>query len=189
MSEAIYFSDKAIKALKPEPKRYVIRELNGKGFAIRVSTSGTKTFVFIYQFQGKRRQMSLGEYPHTSLADAHEAHFKARTLLKKERVDPALVDKNAQTGEGVTVRAMAEEFLAHHPQDWAPAPYPASAGFLLPKPHRAMRFQMKRPRQGKLDEGAGGYSSLEISTSDLNTFRASYQRSRRRDFSQTSRRR
>ena len=51
------------------------------GFAIRISPKGQKTWLFIYDFEGKRRRMTLGQYPQISLKDAHQRHLKARSKL------------------------------------------------------------------------------------------------------------
>ena len=61
------FTDKYIKNLKPRAVRYDLREGNGQGFVIRVSTSGQKTWAFIYQYEHKKRRLTLGRYPEISL--------------------------------------------------------------------------------------------------------------------------
>jgi integrase len=77
------FTDKYIASLKPGEKQFVKRE--GKGFAIRVLPTGVKTWLFIYTFDGKRRQMNLGSYPDKSLADAHAAHAAAFSILNDKQ--------------------------------------------------------------------------------------------------------
>ena len=42
----------------------------GRGVALRVSPNGTKTWAYRYKQFGKRRRVTLGEYPVMSLADA-----------------------------------------------------------------------------------------------------------------------
>lgn len=64
------FTDRYIKSLKPESKIYQVRE--GRGFAIRVLTSGVKSWYYVDAVDGKRRQMCLGNYPDVSLEEAHE---------------------------------------------------------------------------------------------------------------------
>ena len=41
-----------------------------RGFGIRVSHGGTKSFVLLYRFNGRPRRMTLGRYPTLSLSDA-----------------------------------------------------------------------------------------------------------------------
>ncbi len=64
-------TDRSIHALKPRLERYEAWEDNGKGFGLRVGTSGKKTFVYVYRHGGRARRMTLGTYPYTTLAGAH----------------------------------------------------------------------------------------------------------------------
>jgi len=73
------FTDKYIANLKPNSKQYVEREK--RGFAVRVLPSGQKTFLFIYTFDGMRRQLNLGSYPEKSLANARADHASAYAML------------------------------------------------------------------------------------------------------------
>lgn len=79
------FTAKSIDALKPRESEYVRRERDG--FLIRVYPSGRKSWLFIYDFAGRRRKMTLAHYPETSLADARKLHTKARTALD-QGIDP-----------------------------------------------------------------------------------------------------
>ena len=73
------FTDRYLKSLKPKEKQYYVREQ--RGFALRVLPSGVKTFLYIYTINGTRRQLNLGNYPHVSLADAHEKYLAVAKLL------------------------------------------------------------------------------------------------------------
>jgi integrase len=79
------FTDKFIANLKPEEKQYVKRE--GNGFAVRVLSSGQKTWLYIYTFDGIRRQMNLGSYPEKGLADARRDHAEAFAALN-DKMNP-----------------------------------------------------------------------------------------------------
>ena len=79
------FTDQFIKNLKPEAEMYQVRE--SRGFAIRVLPSGVKTWYYVYDIGGKRRQMSLGNYPDKSLETAHEDYRKALESVKAG-IDP-----------------------------------------------------------------------------------------------------
>lgn len=78
-------TDLALKALKPRAKRYV--QWFDQGLGVRVSPKGTKTFIYWYSFESRKRLMTLGEYPSMSVADALAQHSEARTHAKK-RIDP-----------------------------------------------------------------------------------------------------
>jgi len=80
-------TDLTIQKLKPKEKRYEISD--GKGLYIRVMPTGTKTWVFRYQYDGKARRMTLGAYPGISLARAHERHSTALMDLQRG-IDPGV---------------------------------------------------------------------------------------------------
>ena len=86
------FTDKGIKALKPDYKRYEVSEVNGLGLNLRVSPSGIKSWVYIFSFSNgikrRTRVLTLGIYPDLSLTEAREAHSIARSLRRKG-IDPA----------------------------------------------------------------------------------------------------
>lgn len=73
------FTDKLVQSLKPGEVEYFVRE--GHGFTIRVYPNGSKTFLYIYTLNGKRRRISLGNYPHVSLAEAREKYLAAAQLV------------------------------------------------------------------------------------------------------------
>ena len=65
-----------IRGLKPQAKEILIREPGG--FVLKVSPKGTKTFLIIYDFQGRRRKLTLGKYPSVTLAEARKRFKQAR---------------------------------------------------------------------------------------------------------------
>lgn len=117
------FTDRTIGALKRKANRYEIWEAGRKGFGVRVSTEGRKTFIYLYRYQGKARRMSIGVYPQMSLADAHVAHANAKKQLEKG-VDPGAVahtakleDKRAPTIEAVAAEYI-ERYAKPHKRSW-----------------------------------------------------------------------
>ena len=73
------FTDTFIRNLKSTEKKYYKRE--DDGFTIRVLPTGVKTFLFVYTFDGRRREMNLGIYPTKSLADARASYSAAYSVL------------------------------------------------------------------------------------------------------------
>lgn len=69
----------------------------------------------MFRFNGKRREMSMGEYPHVTLAQARRKAFEARDQVKAG-IDPLEARKGAGgvTGEigGVTFKKFADDYLA-----------------------------------------------------------------------------
>lgn len=113
------FTDRFIKSAKPKEnqvKPYDIREGSGQGFAITIFPSGEKSFIYIYHFGGRKRRMTLGKYPHMSLADAKKEHRSALKILESGK-DPAIERKNARLEErnSDTVQTLIEEYI----EEWA----------------------------------------------------------------------
>lgn len=75
------FTDKMIQGLKGQDKKYYVREV--RGFTIQVMPTGIKTFVYIYQLEGKKHYKVLGTYPTMTLAEAREAYGEAYRKVKK----------------------------------------------------------------------------------------------------------
>ena len=79
------FTDKSITAAKPKNVKYYLRE--GRGFTLQVAPTGTKTFLYIFELNGSRGHLRLGQYPGCSLAEARRLYNAAYNLVK-ERIDP-----------------------------------------------------------------------------------------------------
>ena len=55
------FSDNYLKNLKPKTQRFKARE--AKEFAFEVLPTGIKTFLYIYEQDGKRKQVQVRNIP------------------------------------------------------------------------------------------------------------------------------
>jgi len=82
------FTDLRIKNLPAREQPYREWE-NGpdRGFGVQVTPTRTITFFVFYSFHGKRRFMSLGRYPDTSLKGARRKYREARNL-REQGIDP-----------------------------------------------------------------------------------------------------
>jgi integrase len=110
------FTDKSIKSLKPKSDRYEAWEDNGRGFGVRVSPTGIKSWIFIYRFDGLARRMTLGRYPAMTLAEARTAHAKANEQFRKG-TDPGVlrVQVNSDHRGSPTVTQLVDEYI----EKWA----------------------------------------------------------------------
>ena len=54
------FTNRAIDALKPKSERFEVWADGHRGFGLRVSPAGRKTFIYMYRFDGTARRMTLG---------------------------------------------------------------------------------------------------------------------------------
>src|ERR1700730_2525797 len=96
---------------------------DGGGRYLRVSRTATKSWVFRFQRDGRRRDMGLGPYPDISLADARTRASTHRRQLH-DGIDP-LDAKEAQrrverasVAKGRTFREIAEEFIGRNQTSW-----------------------------------------------------------------------
>ncbi|WP_312082909.1 phage integrase central domain-containing protein [Brevundimonas sp.] len=81
---------------------------DGAGLYLRVSDR-RKSWVYVYQWKSRRREMGLGSFSDTSLAEARIKCSAARALVKSG-VDP--LAKSDQQSSAPSFSAMAEEFIA-----------------------------------------------------------------------------
>lgn len=109
MAKQAGFTDAHIRNLKPKTVKYYERE--GRGFTIRVMPSGAKTFLYVYTYQGKRKELNLGAYPEVKLADAREKYQVAHTKLKNGG-DPAYVEPAPTPPEHNTFKHFSDLYLA-----------------------------------------------------------------------------
>lgn len=84
------FTDDFLESLIPSQYgKYDIREGSGRGFSVTVFPSGNISFIFFYNFNGRKRRMTLGQYPYMSIVEAKEVHKEALCKLENG-FDPAL---------------------------------------------------------------------------------------------------
>jgi len=88
---------------KPTEKEYRVRE--AKGFTLRVLPTGKKTLLFIYEVNGKRKQLNLGIYPLTSLLDAREKYNEAVKALYNN--EPLVKEPEPEVVPVLTVKELA----------------------------------------------------------------------------------
>jgi integrase len=76
-----------VKQAKPKDKDYTL--LDGDGLQLRVKTTGTKSWLFNYYhpITKKRKNLSLGQYPDLTLAEARKERSSSKELLAKN-IDP-----------------------------------------------------------------------------------------------------
>jgi integrase len=113
--------DQQVKAAKPATEKYTLRDENG--LFLLVTPTGGKLWRWKFRFGGKEKLMSYGQYPDISIADAREAHQRARTLLAKG-TDPMTAkkaDKEARKEQEAakehSFRSVSESWLEHWSAD------------------------------------------------------------------------
>lgn len=109
------FTDKSIQALKPQPERYEIWDDGKRGFGLRVSPRGVKSFIWMYRFNGRSKRLTLGAYPKFSLHEAGKMLAEAKSKLDKG-IDPGneLVQSNKDHRNAILIEDLAREYLERH---------------------------------------------------------------------------
>ena len=111
-----------VKNSKPRENEYYIRE--GRGLVLRVRPSGAKSFYYIFDLNGKRCRMLLGQYPLVSLSEARTKHLDALLTVGRGE-DPRVVVSPEQTPipEELTVQTLASLWAEwskdNHTVKWA----------------------------------------------------------------------
>jgi integrase len=104
-------TEKVIDDVVPKPgKQFTVWDTDLKGFGVRVSPAGTKTFVFCYRTPGGRwRWKTLGRAGTVTLDKARRlAKVDAGTVAARQ--DP--LQPTDQARDGFTVKAISEKWIA-----------------------------------------------------------------------------
>lgn len=97
------FTAAYVSGLKPGATKWDVADPAVGGLVLRVLTTGTKSWLFRFTWNGKATRISLGTFPTLGLAEARQLALKNREWLGKG-IDPRrAVDRNAR----LSVRASA----------------------------------------------------------------------------------
>ncbi|WP_115733826.1 tyrosine-type recombinase/integrase [Aminobacter aminovorans] len=103
-------SDVYVRSTKLEAGRHS----DGGGLYLNVATGGSKSWLFMWARDGKRREMGMGAFPAVSLAKARAKAIEFRTVVADGR-DPIIErDKEAES----TFGDAADKFLASMEKSW-----------------------------------------------------------------------
>jgi integrase len=84
------------KLRKPKPgKRREKYDREIRGFGIRITDRGIRSYILVYSYGGRRRRATLGRIGEISLEDAREEARRLRGLIRQGR-DPAAEEKAAR---------------------------------------------------------------------------------------------
>lgn len=105
-------TDLSVRSLSArDGKRTEIWDAKLPGFGVRVSPTGTKTFVLMYYLDGRKQRLTLGRFPFMTLADARG---KAMTALgqAKQGIDPAQPARSEAAK--LAFETVVEDFIEKH---------------------------------------------------------------------------
>lgn len=115
------FTAESVKSL-PIPEKGSKWHREGQGFAVRCLSNGTRTFYYVYEIQGKRRYITLGQVGEISLARARKEAKALRARVKTgedpqfERQELAKLSalERSQTDGTLTFAELTEAYI----RDW-----------------------------------------------------------------------
>ncbi|MCU7860836.1 MAG: site-specific integrase [Candidatus Thiodiazotropha sp. (ex Lucinoma kastoroae)] len=109
MTNTINFIDSVIRNLKPQNKRTVYWCNGCPGFGLRVTSSGTKTFVYKYMNGRQSRWLTIGKYPEWSIRKARNLYDQYYEEVNDYGRDPIAEIHDIKTKE--KSRISVAEFL------------------------------------------------------------------------------
>jgi integrase len=96
----------------PDRGQQDIYDTKERGLILRVSDSGRKSWNVFYRHEGRNRRMTLGKYPHISLADARRLAKKHLSEAAVHGKDPAAEKLEKRAAD--TFGELADTYLEQH---------------------------------------------------------------------------
>ncbi len=109
----IKFVDAVIRNLKPTDKRQIFWCDRDPGFGLRMTPSGSKTFVYKYMIGRKSRWITLGKYPKLTVRKARAKYIELYEQVRDYGRDPiAEIQEEKQAQESrLTVSDLIAVYL------------------------------------------------------------------------------
>lgn len=111
---------KAIDSAKPKDKPYKLPDF--ESLYLYITPSGAKSWRYDYQFNGKRKTLTIGKYPYISLSEARNEKELARQLLAHGK-DPSFERKKSALLANVesdnTFKSIASEWHSSKKSTWS----------------------------------------------------------------------
>lgn len=93
-------------------KNKIYKLSDGNGLYVVIKTNGTKFFRYDFIFGGKRRSMSFGVYPGTTLKEARDKRDEARKQIENN-INPIQTKKIAKDNQKNTFKIIANEWFSN----------------------------------------------------------------------------
>lgn len=112
MVNRLKLNEKTLRDAEPRPGvSYQIFDTEVIGFAVRVQSSGTRTFTIDYRHAGRQRRMNIGRWPEWSVTAARERAKELRRAIDDGR-DPLAVREDFR--EAPRVKDMIDRYISEH---------------------------------------------------------------------------
>src|SRR5690606_12878904 len=83
MNGLFFSTDREIQNLKPQDKRYSVKDKLNNGLSIEILESGVKSWHYRYSLAGKQERLVIGRYPDLSLKDARQIRDESASWVAK----------------------------------------------------------------------------------------------------------
>ena len=97
------------KLSTPEIGQAFIRDTELKGFAVRVTSSGAKSFILEKRIDGRVKRLTLGRYPELTVEQARKEAHKLLGHIAVGR-NPA-AEKKQEALQGTTLKQVFDDFV------------------------------------------------------------------------------
>lgn len=122
-SKEEYEQLKKIAKLNNKEKPKLNNKLSdGQGLYLIIKENGTKFFQFDFTFENKRKSMSFGVYPDTSLSEARTLRDNTKKLLK-QNINPIVVKNVSLEDNSNTFKNISEKWLSKMQKEWVNKTY------------------------------------------------------------------
>ena len=85
MAQRFAFTQSRVDAVKPTAARFIVWDARNSGLGLRVTPSGSRSFVYVYRFNRRPRMLTLGNTPPLSLEQATSEYAKAKAKIAQAR--------------------------------------------------------------------------------------------------------
>jgi integrase len=108
-------TERIVRDAKPEARPRLLWDEQVRGFGVRVTPGGVKSYILNYRVDGRERRLTIGRCAELSLRDARERAAREMVAMRAGEIDP--LERRREKREAPTVR----DGLARFFDDWAPA--------------------------------------------------------------------
>ena len=105
-------TDKLVRELAPPANgNRIVYDAEVKGFGVRITAAGARSFILNYRINGRERRHTIGQFPAWSVRTAREEAASLKRDIDRGR-DP--VGEREEARSAPTVSELAERYIAEH---------------------------------------------------------------------------
>jgi integrase len=155
------------KAVPPARGQTLLWDADVKGFAVRLTAGGAKSFLLDYRAEGRQRRITIGSFPDWSVAAARQAakNFKREVDLGQDPMGQRHSDRVAPTVQDLWKRYEVENLPRKAPRSQ--------------DDERSMWLKIILPRLGKLRLMSIDHDEIDALHQDITTVRGTPVRANR----------